>query len=256
MAEVDRMAGGSRGGATSAAPDTPLRAEQSRSAGWSEYFADNNLTNLAAAPSSGASQRSSDLSDSEYDESRRPSGMRPLDVAVPAVAVGRGTVAGRAISTSTYDRSTHHWSVLSEEDPIPGQSGQGNRRSSVMTQFPTVGGGPVFGNAFASKSMQNSGGGSGGGSGGSSSAAAAAGAANLLGSSPPNFSARDFPMPRAYQTTTNTTQGVGMPVFSPTAAGGISPLPAPGPGQRGPVLRKMTGDEDMSWLNINAGRAM
>jgi hypothetical protein len=169
--------------------------------------------------------------------------MRPLDVAVPAVAVGRGTVTGRAISTSTYDRSTHHWSAVSEEDPLPG--GQGNRRSSVLTQFPTVGGGPVFGNAFAAKSAQGG------------SASAAAGAANLLGSSPPNFSSRDFPMPRAYQTTTNTTQGVGMPVFSPTTApgsGGISPMPVPG--QRGPVLRKMTGDEDMSWLNINAGRPM
>ena len=245
MAEMGRMAGGSRG-AASMAPDTPLRAEQSRSAGWSEYFADNNLTNLAAAPSTAPSQRSSDASDSEYDESRQPSGMRPLDVAMPAVAVGKGTAAGRAISTSTNDRSTHHWSVLSEEDPLPGQGGQGNRRSSVMTQFPTVGGGPVFGNAFANKGAP------------SGSAAAAAGAANLLGSSPPDFSARDFPMPRAYQTTTNTTQGVGMPVFSPTTApgggGGISPMPVPG--QRGPVLRKMTGDEDMSWLNINAGRPM
>jgi hypothetical protein len=268
MAEMGCMAGGdaaARGGVAAAAavgvpPDTPLRAEQSRSAGWSQYFADNNLTNLAAAPSTAPSQRSSDASDSEYDESRRPSGMRPLDVGHGAIArVGQAAGPGRAISTSTYDRSTHHWSVLSEEDPLPGQQGgQGNRRSSVMTQFPTVGGGPVFGNAFANKNAAVS------SSTSSSDPAAAAGAANLLGSSPPNFSSRDFPMPRAYQTTTNTTQGVGMPVFpTPTAApgrsspagGGLGPLPMP-VGQRGPVLRKMTGDEDMSWLNINAGRAM
>ncbi len=40
------------------------------------------------------------------------------------------------------------------------------------------------------------------------------------------------------------------------AAGAVSRLPVPVGQRGGPVLRKMTGDEDMSWLNINAGRPM
>jgi hypothetical protein len=103
----------------------------------------------------------------------------------------------------------------------------------------------------------------------------------------------DFPMPRAYfgqQRDSNasalsassnmTVFPGGMPasptvksfnkpnVPSPTATSfnkptivdsrrpGVLPVPEipPSPARRGPVIRKHTGDEDMSWLNINAGK--
>jgi hypothetical protein len=250
--EMDRMGAAERSGPSDTqdnSPDAPVgRSEQSRSAGWSQYFADNNLTNLAAAPSSGPSLRSSDMSNSEYDESRRPSGMRPLDLnlgprfGATAGAASKGGnggnggngdngdngAAGRAISTSTYDRS--HWSELSEEDPLPNQR-ISNGRSSTMTQFPTVGSGPVFGNAFAKDST-------------------------ALSTSPPNYSSRDFPMPRVYQAP-QTGQSVGLPAF-PKAGETRRDVGKPQPNRtsRGPVIRKMTGSEDMSWLNINSGRPM
>jgi hypothetical protein len=96
---------------------------------------------------------------------------------------------------------------------------------------------------------------------------------------PPSKSAMDFPMPKAYfgankqtgeevrdSAASNVTvfpRGVPASGNSPTtgtfaASKGGSQLVPPSPThsqRKGPVIRKTTGDEDMSWLNINAGKA-
>lgn len=61
----------------------------------------------------------------------------------------------------------------------------------------------------------------------------------------------DSPQPTAASATsfTKPTMVENRRPFAPQAAD-IPPSPA----WRGPVMRKTTGDEDMSWLNINAGR--
>jgi hypothetical protein len=93
----------------------------------------------------------------------------------------------------------------------------------------------------------------------------------------------DFPMPQAYfgnqhrdSTASNNTVASNVTVFprgvpSPTATSfprpklvdaksppvpPVPPVPEAQVLRRGPVIRKTTGDEDMSWLNINAGRAI
>jgi hypothetical protein len=93
----------------------------------------------------------------------------------------------------------------------------------------------------------------------------------------------DFPMPQAYfgnqprdSTASNNTVASNVTVFprgvpSPTATSfprpklvdarsppvpPVPPVPENQAVRRGPVIRKTTGDEDMSWLNINAGRAI
>jgi hypothetical protein len=94
----------------------------------------------------------------------------------------------------------------------------------------------------------------------------------------------DFPMPKAYfggqnreSTASATTVASNITVFprgvpSPTTASfpkaklvdarspppvpPVPPVPDSPTLRRGPVIRKTTGDEDMSWLNINAGRAI
>jgi hypothetical protein len=228
-----------------------------RSTGWSQYFNNNQPVTNLAAPSAGntggrnsqtflhpTSVRSSDLSGSDYDDAPPPglalSGMRPLDVnlgprfGAPQPTQQQQYALGRAISTSSYDQS--HWSVLSED--------RESHNSSLLTAFPAYNTGPgPAGNAFARPdnpltspnrpvSPLNSG-------------VAAPGT---------NPTARDFPMPRAYfPPNPAPPPSGGLPAFPRSGdrrRDVESPLPKPEP--RGPVIRKMTGNEDMSWLNINA----
>jgi hypothetical protein len=234
------------------------RSGQSRSTGWSQYFANNNVTDLAAMPDGrhysheGQSMRSSDLSRSEYDgDQRHQSNMRPLELNLGprfdgdriSDSSGNTTFATRAISLSSFGDAP---------PPLRNYFSENNRESQAsfmtdatnMTQFPrgvpspTA---PLFGNAFA-KPPTNSG-------------------------APRSNQTYDFPMPRAYFGEQHRDSGASnMTQFPPTQSVGIrSPVITPGPSlpkpssQRGPVIRKMTGDEDMSWLNINAppgGRPM
>jgi hypothetical protein len=211
-----------------------------RSTGWSQYFNNNqNVTNLMPSAAAGAvagqtflhgnSARTSNVSGSEYDSSsRHPSNnVRPLDLDFgPRFTASSNPQAARQISTSSYDHS--HWSVLSED--------RNSHNSSILTAFPSMGSGPA-GNAFARPDNPLTG-------------------ANrpVSPTSSPQPTARDFPMPRAYfPPNPAPPPTTGLPAF-PRALdirrAPESPLPNATP--RGPVLRKMTGSEDMSWLNINA----
>jgi hypothetical protein len=218
-------------------------AQLDRSTGWSQYFNnDINFTNLAA-PSAAAggtqsflhanSMRSSDLSTSSYEDTNRQlNTVRPLNVNLgprfEANAPSNTNPAGpgRAISTSSYDRS--HWSVLSED--------RNSHNSSILAAFPSGGSGPL-GNAFARPDnplMQQP-----------------YSANQGSPASPP--SARDFPMPRAYYPPNPAPPpNAGLPAFPRPRGERDAGSPGPRPTPRGPVLRKMTGSEDMSWLNINA----
>lgn len=232
-----------------------------RSTGWSQYFNGNqNFTNLATPAAVGASPqtflqptsvRSSDLSASEYHDnvSRQPSTAQPFNInnmntgftALPQPSTtgphyGGGSstpAAGRVISSSSYNPS--HWSLLSED--------RASVDSSILTAFPSIAGSGPAGNAFASPDNPLTG----------SSREASRPITPVQAAAIP--SARDFPMPQGYYPPNPAPPPVialpAMPRFSTR----MEPeSPAPRPTQRGPVLRKMTGSEDMSWLNINAGR--
>jgi hypothetical protein len=216
-------------------------SEAPRSPGWSQYFANNNVTDLQNMQQGGhyQSQRSSELSRSDYDDSRGNSGLRPLELNLgPRFESDRldDSHVGRAVSASDYGDiglpgQQHHFAGMDQ-----------SRDSNVsnMTTFPrgvssdssaAMG---TWGNAFARTPTNN----------------------------PPRTTpaplSSDFPMPRAYaagqardSTASNMTafpRGVPSPVMS------AYPMQSTGHGNRGPVLRKMTGSEDMSWLNINADR--
>jgi hypothetical protein len=220
-------------------------ADQPRSPGWSQYFANNNVTDLQTMQQGPhyQSQRSSDISRSDYDDSRQNSSIRPLELNLgPKFESERledEARTGRAVSTSSYGdfNLPIHFSGM---DQI--------RDSNVsnMTTFPrgvsssssALG---TWGNAFAKSPT-----------------------IHPPRSAPAPLSS-DFPMPRAYagsqvrdSTASNMTafpQGIPsptMPAFprQPRFADSRNQ----GPANRGPVIRKMTGSEDMSWLNINADK--
>jgi hypothetical protein len=239
------------------------RSEQSRSTGWSQYFADNNVTDLAAMPHHSQSYghrnqslRSSDMSRSDYDGEfgqGHPSNIRPLDLNLgPRFEDRSGANPGktpfgdnRGVSASDYG-----------DAPPPIRNYFSDNRDSqasnmtTMTQFPrgipspTTG---TFGNAFSKPTFSHGG--------------------------PPRVQPQpgDFPMPKAYfpsqqreSSASNMTQfpgggGESSPTLPPYPQPKTADMQHPGAaatverhGSRGPTIRKMTGDEDMSWLNINA----
>jgi hypothetical protein len=188
------------------------------------------------------------VSTSSYEDSSRAyNTIRPLDIKLgpkfganaPSAPSAANMAQGRAISTSSYDHS--HWSVLSED--------RNSHNSSILAAFPSGGSGPL-GNAFARPDnplMQQS----------PTTSTPQQPPHQHLATSPagPPPLARDFPMPRAYFPPNPVPPPTtGLPAFPRPGdgrrRGTESPVPRPTP--RGPVLRKMTGSEDMSWLNINA----
>jgi hypothetical protein len=255
--EVTQMnAAGGFGDHSSYAPTE--RAGQARSAGWSQYFNNNNnVTDLGAIGGSqpqpfqndNNSYRSSVLSMSEYAETAGrntdSASIKPLELNLgPKFDSARDSTyttgtygAGRAISTgSGYD--TSHYSMWTDD--------RASQISSILP-VPPIGSGPAFGNAFARPVVQAPTGNvaqpvpipSPGAMayGAEAIKAQSAETLNTRSSGGPPAEAQDFPMPKAY-----------MPQMTPS-----SPK-SPKSSSRGPVIRKMTGSEDMSWLNINAGR--
>jgi hypothetical protein len=247
--EVTQMNVGNFGDHNSYAPAE--RVEQGRSAGWSQYFNNNtNVTDLSAVGGAAQPQtflhdgvsdyRSSEMSVSDYnDPSARNPGqgnMKPLEINFgPKFDSNRDsnmTGAGRAISTgSGYE--TSHYSTWTDD--------RASQISNIMP-VPPIGSGPAFGNAFARPNLVNTPTGNVAQAVPRPSPGAVAHSAETLNtrsSTGTAAAAQDFPMPKAYMPRSSKTEP-SSPKSSRTS--------------RGPVIRKMTGSEDMSWLNINAGR--
>lgn len=226
------------------------RVEQGRSAGWSQYFNNNNhVTDLGAVGASvqtqtflhdgNTSRRSSQASASIYNDSpsrlTTTSSIKPLELNLgpkfesPRESTFVGGV-GRAISTgSGYD--TSHYSFWTDD------------RASQISSIPPIGSGPAFGNAFARPTFPET------STGNVAQAVPLPSPAGLIQAhsaetlntihSRESAGAQDFPMPKAYMPATRVSK--------------TEPSSPKSSSSRGPVLRKMTGNEDMSWLNINAG---
>ncbi|KAF2667335.1 hypothetical protein BT63DRAFT_290243 [Microthyrium microscopicum] len=300
------------------------RGEQSRSAGWSQYFNGNNVTDLGAGAAAGAAaggalaahhhhnqqqqhqqqggighkgtflhdphhSTQSSFSGSDYDESRRTtSNMRPLELNLgPKFDSDRirrsrdigptrdghdsfNFVAGRAISTGSgyssvyYADDPQRVSQISAIMPVPpiGSSQYGN----AFANRPSTAPGHIATNIYAVPHPQpvmpplrtmNSGQATPGAV--SSHMAAIPQSAVTYNTSSSSDSgaalAHEFPMPAVYDSPQRALPafpriaGRGDSAAGPSGAN--SPMPESQP-RSGPVLRKMTGSEDMSWLNINA----
>jgi hypothetical protein len=254
---------GGRGNSPYSQPLPPVRGASPRDdeeqrhgrsiGGWSTYFADpvtdqrnedhldhndhhQNTTFLHTAPSS----RNSQVSLSEYPDtnpSRYNSSLRPLELNLgPRFSSSTGG-AGRALSTSNYDQS--HWSALNDEV---------SPRSSVMTNIPPIGFGQPIGNAFAVPGNP------------------------LTNPLPPIPAGLSYSQAQNQHVLDKLGMGAGYrPGPSPPPITALPTIPRtgttregyfdnnyqvgdPSRSSKGPTIRKMTGSEDMSWLNINAGR--
>jgi hypothetical protein len=222
----------------------PLESRDRTTAGWSTYFSTNTpVTNLAAptaaplpaegsfmqGPASNSSPRglasgpptiSARSSHSTYE-----GGSRPTSKARPEFANAVKKTRSRAISNSSYDP---HWSVLSED--------RGSDTSSIMASFPPIGSavGPT-GNAFARPNHPLT------------APRPASPAGSGQGISPGNF-----PMPKAYFPAAASPTLSGKTSYSPHVSQIPMPVTQVGAERRGPKVTRLTGNEDMSWLNINA----